>query len=206
MKYIVILLLSLFAYNVNTNTAAKQQLIIVIPETKQTVEELVYDCYYNVGKRLISDNLINISADQFATYATIVAYCESELNPKSNKLDQQGIAQITKDTRKSLGIASMKNMSIEEQINSHEKFFRKCSKKALKLIHSSTDFHALNFAPSRMHKTKLSDVTNKYLAALDFNKDNIITRDDLYLYQTKKVKYNKYISDLFNKTNNGQKL
>lgn len=182
------------------NPSFQQQLPIYTEQSinDMSIEDIVFQEYYNMGKRLLQDNLITIPASQFAKIATIVAYCESNLNTKANKLDQQGIFQITEDTRKACNIPEQYDLSIDEQIKCHEIFLRKCSVKALRSIKTSVDFHALNFAPSRVFQDTLSKVTNKYLAALDFTRDNIITKEDLKIFQKKRVKNNKYIYNLYN--------
>ena len=177
----------------------QQEFTLVLPTKNKPLDVRIYNAYLLVGERLKLDNLITISAQSFAKAATIVAYCESDFNSKSIKLDQQGIAQITKDTRTACNIPDQLNLTIEDQVYYHEQFLRKCSTKALRAIKSSVDFHALNFAPSRTFSDTLSKVSNKWLAALDFTKDNIITREDFEIFQAKKIKQSTlFIRDLYN--------
>lgn len=185
---LMIMFISDFKCNDETPVKIQEELILVLPTRNESIELKIYKAYVLVGQRLLEDNLISITPKMFANFATVVAYCESDFNSKSVKLDQQGIAQITKDTRSACNIPDQLDLSVEQQVEYHELFLRKCSIKALRSVKSSVDFHALNFAPSRIFQDTLSKVSNKWLAALDFTKDDIITRDDFRLFQNRRIK------------------
>lgn len=166
------------------------------------IEQKVFDEYIKCGERLLKDSLITISATEFARAATIVAYCESGLETTIKSGDNSvGIHQITVKNLLKLKTNPDKytQMSIQEQIIIHEKFLRKINHRFLKSIKNPIDFHILNFAPSNYNKKVLSSTNNKYLKALDKDKDQIITDNDFVLFQDMRIATckNQFIRDLY---------
>ena len=170
------------------------------------VEQQVFNEYIECGERLLKDSLISISPKEFARAATIVAYCESGLRTNIKSGDPSiGLNQITIKNLLSLNTDpdTFKKMNIKEQVIVYEKYLRNVHKPILKACKSSIDFHVINFAPSNAKKKILSKATNKYLVALDLNKDQVITKEDFVLFQDHRVsKTNKtFIRDLYYNVN-----
>lgn len=164
-------------------------------------EEGLFDKYVKVGENL--QDLLSIDPVEFAMLSMVVHYCESNINTKAagkgiNKASSQtGIFQITESTRKALNIPELAELSIDDQLKYYECFLRNCNKRYLKQVKNSVDLHKLHFAPSRFNSKVLSVVTNKYLKALDFNNDDVITEEDLLIFQKKRIKNNNQISIFF---------
>lgn len=169
----------------------------LVPNEEQIEEDSLFQDYMNIGKRLQDQNLISIDAATFAAASITVHYSESNLNPKANYDNQTGIFQITKSTRQLLNIPELSNLTRKEQLVYYEQYLRACSSKALLKVKNSIDLHILHFAPSRTNKIILSQVTNKGLRGLDRNKDNVITREDLRLFEKDQLKYSQQISHIY---------
>ena len=144
-------------------------------------------------------DVLTIDAYDFAIASMIVHYSESNLKTNAygkgvnTASSQVGIFQITEATRKALNIPKLDSLTLSEQLLYYEKYLRNCNKNYLAKIKTSVDLHVLHFAPSRFNKNVLSKVNNKYLAALDLNKDNVITREDLFKFQIKRARNNNQI-------------
>lgn len=166
-----------------------------IKDTKHNKDttEIVYNLFLDMGKRLKKDSIITITPCQFAAYATIMCYCESGLKTTSHSKDGSiGIGQLTIQNLIILGTNSneFEKLTVEEQVQYHERFFRKVNKRTMRNVKYPEDLHAINFAPSRADKKILSKVTNKYLQSLDFDNNNVITKQDLRLFQSHRLKTN----------------
>ncbi len=163
-----------------------------------TIEEnSIFNCYVEVGKRM--QDVLTIDPYEFAIASMIVHYAESNLKPNAygkginTASSQIGVFQLTEATRQALNIPKLDSLTLSEQLLYYEKYLRNCNKRYLAAVKNSIDLHILHFAPSRYNKTILSRVTNKYLAALDLNKDNVITKEDLLKFQIKRAKNNNQI-------------
>jgi len=160
-------------------------------------EYSIFNEYVKVGKRM--QDVLTIDAYDFAIASMIVHYSESNLKTNAygkgvnTASSQVGIFQITEATRKALNIPKLDSLTLSEQLLYYEKYLRNCNKNYLAKIKTSVDLHVLHFAPSRFNKNVLSKVNNKYLAALDLNKDNVITREDLFKFQIKRARNNNQI-------------
>lgn len=167
----------------------------IFPNEEVVEEDSLFQDYMNIAYRL--GDLITIDAATFAAASITVHYSESAYQNVTGDADSNGIFQATKATRKALNISSMENMPVREQLVQYEVFLRACSKKALQSIKNSEDLHALHFAPSRMFSKILSKASNRNLKALDKNKDGVITRDDLKLFQQQRVKDSQQVKIIY---------
>ncbi len=175
------------------STSLKQQPIKVV-YTKDidvlSIEQRVYNTYLQVAECLSSNGRITISAERFALYATIMGWCESDLDTKAESNGQQGIPQFTENTRRLLDLPKdILSDSIETQIWYHYKFFMNCPN--LKDVKSLEDLHMTNFKPYGIRRSKANG------NPLDFNKDGWITKADMKIFH-KKVNQNKFIQQLYN--------
>ena len=152
---------------------------IKIPEKR----DLNWYCL-DIAKRLDALGYISVTPEQFASFIWKVSYCESghRVNVKSG--DQLGLWQMTAETRRKLKVT---HGGLTIQANNYFKFLAKAGTK-LRRVKSSIDLHCYNFAPARFTQDTLSQVTNDGLRALDFNKDSVITREDIKLFQKKRLK------------------
>jgi len=147
-------------------------------------EKTLKDYCLEISKRLDKLGYLSVSPEKFATFIYKVALCESghKVNAKSG--DQLGLWQMTGETRKKLKV---RHGCMKIQSENYFKFLRAGGRK-LRLIKNSVDLHCYNFTPANFRKDTLSQVTNDGLRALDFNKDSIITREDIRLFQRKRIK------------------
>jgi len=174
------------------NNEIKQQPLEVVytREIEQiSNEQTVYNAYLNIAICLKANNRISISEEQFARYCTIMGFCESNLNTQSESNGQQGIPQLTRNTRRLLGIPDILNCSIEEQVWHHYKFFMACPN--LRFIKSLEDLHMTNFKPYGVRKSRANG------SKLDFNKDGWINKIDMMLFHKTKIKENKIIKQMY---------
>lgn len=154
-----------------------------IPEEKP-VKDLNWFCL-DIAKRLDALGYLSVSPEQFATFMWKVSYCESghKVNAKGGA-GSIGLFQMTKETRNRLKV---KHGSLNMQAENYYKFL-KAGGKRLRHIKNSVDLHCYNFTPANFRRDTLSQVTNDGLRALDFNKDSVITREDIRLFQNKRLK------------------
>lgn len=174
------------------NNEIKQQPLEVVytKEIEQiSNEQTVYNAYLNIAICLKANNRISISEEQFARYCTIMGFCESNLNTQSESNGQQGIPQLTRNTRRLLGIPDILNCSIEEQVWYHYKFFMVCPN--LRFVKTLEDLHMINFKPYGVRKSRANG------SKLDFNKDGWITLLDLSIFHKKRIKENKTIKQMY---------
>lgn len=151
----------------------------IISNIEKKEEQSLEDKIQKFAKSLECE--ISVHPDTFATYIIKVFWSESRFkNIESD--NQQSYFQITESTRKYLNIESLKNATDEQILNAYEKYLK--ATKKLKYVKSSVDLHVLNVAPSNFFKKKLLTVKGK-LRYLDFNKNQIIDREDLLIFQKK---------------------
>lgn len=156
-----------------------------IPD-EEPVKDLNWYCL-DIAKRLDKLGYLSVSPDKFASFMWVVSYCES-----GHKIDVKGkdaagsigLFQMTKETRSRLKV---KHGGLKVQAENYFKFL-KAGGKRLRHIKNSVDLHCYNFRPPIFTRDTLSQVTNPQLEALDFNKDSVITREDIRLFQKKKLK------------------
>ena len=155
---------------------------IKLPEKK----DLNWYCL-DISKRLDALGYLSVTPEQFASFIWKVAYCES-----GHKIDAKGkdaagsigLFQMTKETRQRLKVS---HGGLKIQAENYYKFLKAGGKK-LRWIKNSVDLHCYNFTPANFRKDTLSRVTNPQLEALDLNKDSVITREDIRLFQKKRLK------------------
>lgn len=155
---------------------------IIKPEKK----DLNWYCL-DIARRLDSLGYLSVKPEQFASFIWKVSYCESGHKLKAKGKDAAGslgLWQMTADTRKRLKVRHG-GMSI--QADNYFKFLAAGGNK-LKRIKNSIDLHCYNFTPANFKRDTLSQVTNKDLKALDLNKDSVITREDIILFQKQRLK------------------
>lgn len=169
----------------------------LFPKEEKVDENSLFQDYMNLAIRL--GNRISIEPAQFAAASMIVHYAESGLQTTvKGDNHSTGIWQCTKGTRKALKIPEMSNLLRQEQLLYYEKFLLACPKKALLAIRNSVDLHTLHFAPSRTRNQILCEASNHNLKALDRNKDGVITKDDLLLFEEHRIKQSEQITVLYN--------
>lgn len=162
---------------------ATNSVSMMYPVKPKNLKEICLD----ISKRLDALGYLSVSPEKFATFLWNVSYCESGHKVKSKGKDgagSLGLWQMTADTRKKLRV---KHGCINTQAENYFKFLKAGGKK-LRRIKTSVDLHCYNFAPARFTQDTLSQVTNDGLRALDFNKDSIITKEDIILFQKKRLK------------------
>lgn len=191
MKIIFVLAsLLILGYNVNSYTVGLGSPRI---EEPSNIEEK-YQVIREWSHSLKSKGVISIHPDSFAKAAIIVMWCESNLNTKSDSKGQQGLNQLLPLTRELIGAPKdIRNKSFREHLNYFESYLILTGKS--QKIKCSIDLHALNFAPSRFHKEIFCNTTSG-LKALDKNKDGVISREDLKIFQNKRIKSNTFIKNL----------
>lgn len=153
-----------------------------IPEKK----DLNWYCL-DIAKRLDALGYLSVSPEQFASFIWKVSYCESGHKVKAKGKDNAGslgLWQMSKETRQRLKV---RHGGLTTQADNYFKFLANAGTK-LKYIKSSVDLHCYNFTPANFRKDTLSQVTNDGLRALDLNKDSVITRQDIILFQKKRLK------------------
>lgn len=190
-KIIFVFVVLLLGYTVNSYNFELGSPRIEEPTTIEEKYKVIQEWSHGLKEK----GLISISADSFAKAAIIVMWCESRLETKSqDKLGSQGLNQLLPSTRKLIGApVDIRNKSFREHLEYFEDYLILTGKS--RQIQCSIDLHALNFAPSRFHKEVFCK-TSKGLKALDKNKDGVISRQDLHLFQQKRILKNKFISNL----------
>lgn len=156
-----------------------------IPEEKP-VKDLNWYCL-DIAKRLDALGYLSVTPEQFASFMWVVSYCESghKINAKGkDAAGSIGLFQMTKETRSRLKV---KHGGLNVQAENYFKFLKAGGRK-LKCINNSVDLHCYNFTPANFKRDTLSQVTNPQLKALDLNKDSVITREDIRMFQKKKLK------------------
>jgi len=189
-KTIFVVVVLLLGYTVNSYTVELGSPRIEEPETIEEKYKVIQEWSHGLKEK----GLISISPDSFAKAATIVMWCESGLNTKSDSQGQQGLNQLLPSTRKLIGAPKdIRDKSFKQQLEYFERYLILTNKS--QKVKCSIDLHALNFAPSRFHKDVFCK-TSKGLKALDRNKDGVISRQDLYLFQQKRIKKNAFLKSL----------
>lgn len=192
MKIIFVLAsLLILGYQVNSYTVELGSPRI---EEPSNIEEK-YQVIREWSHSLKSKGVISIHPDSFAKAATIVMWCESRLETTSqDRLGSQGLNQLLPQTRELIGAPKdIRNRSFREHLDYFESYLILTGKS--QKIKCSIDLHALNFAPSRFHKEIFCNTTPG-LKALDENKDGVISREDLKIFQNKRIKSNAFIKNL----------
>ena len=190
-KMIFVFVVLLLGYTVNSYNFELGSPKIEEPTTIEEKYKVIQEWSHSLKEK----GLISISPDSFAKAAIIVMWCESGLETKSqDRLGSQGLNQLLPSTRKLIGApVDIRNKSFREHLEYFEDYLILTGKS--QQIQCSIDLHALNFAPSRFHKEVFCK-TSKGLKALDKNKDGVISRQDLHLFQQKRIFKNKFISNL----------
>lgn len=145
----------------------------------------VQDYCNQIASRLDKIGYLSVSPEKFSQFLWIVSYCESGHQIAASDGMSIGLWQMTDETKRKLGLT--KSNSIQSQAEGYYSFLKALGKKRVRSIKSSVDLHCYNFAPCRNKEGVLSKVTNAGLAALDLNGDSIITKQDLKLFQTKRL-------------------
>lgn len=156
-----------------------------IPD-EEPVRDLNWYCL-DIANRLDKLGYLSVTPKQFASFMWIVSYCESghKVNAKGkDAAGSIGLFQMTKETRSRLKV---KHGGLKVQAENYYKFLKAGGRK-LRYIKNSVDLHCYNFTPGNFKKDTLSQVTNPQLKALDLNKDSVITREDIRMFQKKRLK------------------
>lgn len=156
-----------------------------IPE-EEPVKDLNWYCL-DIANRLDKLGYLSVTPKQFASFMWVVSYCESghKVNAKGkDAAGSIGLFQMTKETRSRLKV---KHGGLKVQAENYYKFL-KAGGRRLRYIKNSVDLHCYNFTPANFKRDTLSQVTNPQLEALDLNKDSVITREDIRMFQKKKLK------------------
>lgn len=156
--------------------------------------EKKYDIILKWSEQLEQKGLISISSQEFAKAATIVMWCESNLKTTSkDKLNAQGLFQIMPKTRQGLGLPKdISHLSFEEQLEMYEKFL--LSSGHLYKVKNSVDLHVIGFAPSRFsRKVFYPSSVNPHI---DYDRNGVLTREDLKTFQDKRVESNTFVKNL----------
>lgn len=157
----------------------------------QTIEEK-YTAIQKFAVHLEQENKIGIPADKFAKILLVVLYSESGL--KTNCL--QGIFQITRGMKKSLGIPhNIWDYGFNEQLFFLETYLD--ASKHLKKIHNTNDLHIILACPMKFGKTEFCCASNKGLKALDFNKNQKIDIEDFTMFDKHRAKENTFIKKIY---------
>lgn len=155
---------------------------IKLPEKR----DLKWYCL-DISKRLDDLGYLSVTPEQFAEFMYKVSYCESghKINAKGkDSAGSIGLWQMSKETRRKLKVT---HGGLNIQAENYYKFLVAGGKK-LRYIKNSVDLHCYNFTPGNFRKDTLSRVTNPQLEALDLNRDGVITREDINLFQKKRLK------------------
>jgi hypothetical protein len=160
-----------------------------------TVLEKQLAVFEKVGVELKKFGL-PVTPKEYAKMAVVVAYCESNLETTTNAKDgSQGLFQFTASTRRILETGDISDDTFGEQVSYHFKYLI-CTGK-ISQIKSVVDLHQLNFAPSSSLKKRVICKSSEYLSGLDVDKDALITRDDLSLFENNRTKNNKEIHNIY---------
>lgn len=138
-----------------------------------------------IAHRLDKLGYLSVSPEEFSEFIYIVSYCES--GHKLNATDgiSVGLWQITTENRKRLKLKPP--TTLENQADNYFRYLKAIGKKRVRSIKNSVDLHCYNFS-LRDKDGILSRVTNKGLDALDLNRDSVITKEDIRLFQKKRLK------------------
>jgi hypothetical protein len=160
-----------------------------------TVIEQRLQVFEKVGDELKKFGL-PITAKEYAKMAVVVAYCESNLETTTTAKDgSQGLFQFTRSTRKILQTGDIKDATFGEQVSYHFRYLI-CSGKITQ-IKTVVDLHQINFAPSSNLKKEVICKSNFYLSGLDIDRDSLITRKDLSMFEKSRVKNNSEINKIY---------
>lgn len=142
------------------------------------------DYCLEIAIRLDKIGYLSVSPEKFSEFIYIVSYCES--GHKLNATDgiSVGLWQITAENRKRLKLKPPTDL--ENQADNYFKYLKAVGKKRIRSIKNSVDLHCYNFS-LRDKDGVLSKVTNPGLDALDLNRDSVITKEDLKLFQNKRL-------------------
>ena len=161
-----------------------------------TVQEK-YNALILFADTLHREGIIGVPAKTFAGFMLCVFYAESNLNPKAKSGDQQGINQLTADTREGLGLPS--NI-LEHGFLAQLQYFKTyliATKQGHK-IKRVYDLHILNFSPYKVGEDFLCVAKpEKGLHWLDLDKDGNVTATDMRLFIAKRCKENKFVNTVF---------
>lgn len=141
----------------------------------------------DIANKLNDLGYLSVTPEKFASFIWKVSYCESghKVNAKGkDAAGSIGLFQMTKATRSRLKV---NHGGLKVQAENYFKFL-KAGGKRLRHIKNSIDLHCYNFTPANFKRDTLSNVTNPQLEALDFNKDSVITREDIKFFQKKRLK------------------
>mgnify|MGYP000853883859 FL=1 len=157
-----------------------------LPEVTISYKKTIPDYCLEIACKLDKLGYLSISPETFADYMFIVAKCESNHTLDALNGDQTGLWQHTEATMKKLHMKPP--TTLENQAYNYLIFLKAVGKKKLRKVKTSVDLHCYNFAPCRNKDGILSIVNNPGLEALDFDKDSVITKNDLKIFQQKRLK------------------
>lgn len=144
----------------------------------------IKDYCLEISLRLDRLGYLSVSPQQFSKFLWIVSYCESGHQLTASDGISVGLFQMTTDTKRRLRIP--KGNSLEAQAEGYFKYLKALGKTRVRSIKNSVDLHCYNLTV-RNKDGILSKVTNERLDALDLNRDSVITKEDLRLFQNKRL-------------------
>lgn len=144
----------------------------------------IKDYCLDISFKLDRLGYLSVSPQQFAKFLWIVSYCESGHQLTASDGVSIGLFQMTADTKRRLGLP--KSNSLESQAEGYFRYLKALGKNRVRSIKNSVDLHCYNLTV-RDKDGVLSKVTNSKLDALDLNKDSVITKEDLKLFQNKRL-------------------
>jgi hypothetical protein len=167
----------------------------VLSEPK-TIQEK-YTALQIFADELKAENIISVSSKDFAKFMLCVFYAESSLNTKAHWNGQEGINQLTAETRVRLGMpANIRNDGFLQQLKYFKQYLIATNQG--KKITRVYDLHILNFSPYKVGKDFLCVANRaKNLHYLDLDKDGNVTNVDMAIFIAKRCKENKFVNNIF---------
>lgn len=162
----------------------------------KTIQEK-YAALQKFADELENENIISVPSKDFAKFMLCVFYAESNLNTKAHWNGQEGINQLTAETRARLGMpANIRNDGFLQQLQYFKQYLIATNQG--KKVTRVYDLHILNFSPYKVGKDFLC-VANpeKNLHYLDLNKDGDVTSVDMKLFIEKRCSENKFVYSIF---------
>ncbi len=142
---------------------------------------------------LHQEKIIAVHPEVFAKFMLCVFYAESNLKTSANWDGQQGINQLTPQTRKRLGLP---NDISKDGFNQQLQYFKTylVATRQGKKIKQVYDLHILNFSPYKIGQEFICKADPaKQLHWLDLDKDGDVTAKDMKIFIAKRCKENKFI-------------
>ena len=158
----------------------------------KTIQEK-YTALQVFAVHLKQEKIIAVHPEQFAKFMLCVFYAESNLKTTAKWDGQQGINQLTPQTRKRLGLPNDISKDTFLQQLEYFKTYLVATRQGLK-IKRVYDLHILNFSPYKIGQEYLCKANPaKNLHHLDKDKDGDITVKDMKIFIAQRCKENKFV-------------